>query len=180
MLAAEQEQSSTRDRTKMFARISKDKNATLGDGARSVEQALVGVRPLSVCADKSTHATTDPASMRESAVGRYGDLYVQTGHSSLLQWHSKYTSQVLPFVIPRMVSGPDYNPAERWRRTYPDAPYVSTQEFTRAFARRIEASCRTDFSALPIIRSVAYKHTVEHTMGTVAPFFGRTGSASDT
>ena len=75
---------------------------------------------------------------------------------------------------------PRLQPVQRWRRTYPGAPYVSTQEFTRAFARCIEASCRTDVSALPIISSVAYKHTVEHTMGTVAPIFGKTGSATNT
>ena len=48
------------------------------------------------------------------------------------------------------------------------------------FARRVEASCRTDWSALPILRSVAYKWTVEHTMGTVAPFIGKRGAPTDT
>ena len=104
---------------------------------------------------------------------------MRTGRKELVQFHSKYTSQVLPFVIPRMVSGPDYYPDRRWRRCI-DAPLVSPREFTAAFARRAEAQCRTSWDALPIVRSVTYKFTAEHTMSTVAPFFGRRNSATDT
>ena len=48
-----------------------------------------------------------------------GKLTIQTGHSLIPQWHGKYFSQILPFVIPFMVSGPDYEfyaEQKRWRR----------------------------------------------------------------
>jgi hypothetical protein len=54
------------------------------------------------------------------------------------------------------------------------------QEFTAGFARRVEAQCRTDWTALPIIRSVAYKFQAEHTMGVIAPFYGKKDSATNT
>ena len=95
------------------------------------------------------------------------------------EFHSKYTSQVLPFVVPRMVSGPDYYPDRRWRR-HADAPLVTPREFTSGFARRAEAQCRTSWDALPIVRSVAYKFTAEHTMSTIVPFFGKKNTALDT
>ena len=73
--------------------------------------------------------------------------------------HYWYFSQVLPFTIPRMVSGPDFFPDSAWRRNIEDAPAVTPTQFCSAFARRIEAPCRTDWTALPIIRSVTYKWT---------------------
>ena len=63
---------------------------------------------------------------------------------------------------------------------FEDAPFVSVQSFVGGFARRVEASCRTDWSALPIMRSVVYKHTAEHTMTTLAPCFGKGGRATGT
>ncbi len=48
-------------------------------------------------------------------------------------------SQVLPFGIPRMGSGLDYDASHRWRRVADDAPLVSDLELTRGFARRAEA-----------------------------------------
>ena len=80
----------------------------------------------------------------------------------------------MPFVIPRMVSGPDYFPEDRWRR-HEKAPLVSSSEFTRGFARRVESQCRNDWTAVPIVRSVHFKFQAEHTMGTVAPFVGTKG-----
>ena len=53
-------------------------------------------------------------------------------------------------------------------------------EFSSGFSRRVEASCRKDWNALPMIRSVAFKFTAGHTMGTLAPFFGKRNSATDT
>ena len=87
--------------------VARDKNATPGDGARSLERCLEDIRPQAVCMDKSVQACSDPATLREGALERHGDVHVQTGGKAILQWHSKYLSQVLPCVIPRMVSGPD-------------------------------------------------------------------------
>ena len=97
-----------------------------------------------------------------------------------MQFHSKYFAQVLPFVIPYLVSGPDYFPDQRWRRKFKDSAIVSPQEFAAGFGRRVEAQCRTDWAAVPIIRSVAFKWAAEHTMSTVTSFFGRRGAATDT
>ena len=77
-----------------------------------------------------------------------------------------------------MVSGPDFYPQRPWRRVYDDAPKVTAPQFCAAFARRVEAPCRTDWTALPILRSVTYKFVAEHTMTTVAPVIGKRGSAN--
>ena len=158
---------------KMRFLFEREKNATPGDGSRSVDECLQDIRPQAVCMDKEATSNSDPATLREKAIGRYGDLYVQTGSKLIPQWHSKYFAQVQPFVIPRMVSGPDYDMLNRWRRQYEDAPCVSPQAFVAGFARRVESNGRTDWSALPIMRSVAYKHSVEHTMSAHTAFQGK-------
>jgi len=161
-------------------RLINDKNATPGDGARSLEDCLEDLRPHAMCVDKGVQACSDPATLREGALERYGELHVQTGGKEIVQFHSKYFAQILPFVIPYMVSGPDYFPDQRWRRKYADAPWVSPQEFAASFGRRVEAQCRTDWTALPIIRSVAFKWVAEHTMSTLTKFTGKLNSATDT
>ena len=148
------------------------KNATPGNGARRFEECLEDIRPHAICVDTSAQACSDPATLREGAMGRFGDLTVQTGGKEVLQFHTKYVSQVLPFAIPYMCSGPDFFPDQRWRRTGENAPWVSPQVFAASFARRVEAQCRSDWSALPIIRNVAYKWLAEHAMVTVTDFCG--------
>ena len=69
----------------------------------------------------------------------------------------------MPFVIARMVSGPDYDKDRRWRRTFEDSPFVHPHEFMRGFARRIELQVRQDATAVPIVRSTWFRWTVEHT-----------------
>ena len=78
-----------------------------------------------------------------------------------------------------MVSGPDFFVEHRWRRVE-SAPIVTPMEFARSFARRIESMCQQDWTALPIIRSVAFKWTAEHTMATGVKLLGRHGNATDT
>ena len=141
-----------------------DKNATPSDGPRPLEKCLEDVRPKSFTLDRSTASCSDPATLRAGALQRYGEINVQAGSRFIDQWQPKYFSEVLPFVIPRMVSGPDYDPVNRWRRRFEDAPLVSPMEFTRGFARRVEAQCRHDWSAVPIVRSVSFKHQAENTM----------------
>ena len=93
-----------------------------------------------------------------------------------------YFSEVLPFVIPGMVSGADFHDEpEPWRcQKHADAPRVPAQRFAQAFARRVEAPCRTDWTALPIVRSVSYKYTAEHTMSVLANFVGKRGRTAET
>jgi len=121
--APEEEQECTAKRLRLF----REKNATPGDGARSVEACLEDLRPQTMCADRSAAACSDPGTQREGAIERYGQLNVCTGGKEILQFHSKYFSQVLPFVIPFMVSGPDFFPDQRWRRRDENAPWVSPQ-----------------------------------------------------
>eukprot|EP00959_Pyramimonas_sp_CCMP1952_P116954 2444617-Pyramimonas_sp.AAC.1 len=106
-----------------------------------------------------------------------------------LMWPSALAdfSQVLPFVIPFMVSGPDYvfhSREDRWRRKDVEgelqAPWVSAAAFTAAFARRCESQCRRSWDALPIIRSVNFKYAVETAGSSLAvPMSGLRGAASE-
>ena len=149
-----------------------DKNATPGDASASIESCLADARPKSFTMDRDTVSSSDPAALRAGALERYGDLKIQTGSKFVDQWKSKYYSQVFPFVIPRMVSGPDYDPENKWRRKL-ESPVVTSKEFTRGFARRVEALCRNDWTALPAIRSVDFSFTAQHTMSMVTPFTGK-------
>ena len=82
-----------------------------------------------------------------------------------------------------MVSGADFREEteQPWRRQkLEDAPRVLPNVFVRGFARRVEAACRMDWSALPIMRSVAYKFTAEYTMSPLAQFCGKRGWTADT
>ena len=134
----------------------KEKNATPGDGDLSLEDTLSDRRPVSVVTESSGQASTDPATLRTNTIKRFkgaqdedeephgqlkdGKLTVQTGHNSMNQWNGKYFSQILPFVIPFMVSGPDfefYEKTKRWRRRdmagdqstdFLKAPWVSAAE----------------------------------------------------
>ena len=154
-------------------RIHDVKNATPGDGGTSLEACLDNLRPQSVSLDKSATSCVDPEARRQAALVRSGVLPVEIKSKELSQFHSKYFSQALPLVIPRMVSGPDFFPARPWRRIYDNSPKVSAPQFSAAFARRAEAQCRTDWQALPVVRSITYKFVAEHTMTTIAPIVGR-------
>ena len=81
----------------------------------------------------------------------------------------------LPFVIPRMVSGPDYPKRPRWRRVYDDAPEVTPTEFLRGLARRAEAQIRNDQAAIPIARSNWFQYTVENNSPMFAPYKSKKG-----
>ena len=61
-----------------------------------------------------------------------------------------------------------------------DAPFASVCAFAAGFAHRVGAACRTDWSALPILRQVAFKHAAEHTMSIIGYFKGKRGSATNT
>ena len=165
-------------RLKLF----KTKNSTPGDRASCVSKCTETIRPMAMCLDRSSSSISRPADTHAGAWKGFGTLHVQTGNKWLSQWCPQYFSQVLPFVIPRMVSGADFREeAEPWRRQrFEDAPRVPVQAFVQGFARRVEAACRTDWTALPILRSVSHKYSAEHTMSTLANFCGRKGWTTDT
>ena len=174
------------------ARLIKEKNATPGDGAGSADTCLSDGRPSFISTGVSTQSCSDPATIRTGAVLRHGecevgDLTAQTGHTMIPQWHAQYFSQILPFVIPYMVSGPDFTfheNASRWRRKdkpgHLTAPRVAASKFVAGFARRCESQARQSWVALPIMRSVVFRYNVETGALCIAPFYGRRGSATDT
>jgi hypothetical protein len=139
-----EEEEMQQERRSKLPRLMQEKNATPGDAMRSVEKCLDDVRPFAIALDRTVSACTDPATLREAALERYGELEVQTGCKAISQWNTQYFSLVLPFVIPRMVSGPDFDPRNRWRRTFDDAPIVTPRAFAAGFIRRVEAPCRLD------------------------------------
>ena len=126
-----------------------EKNATPGDGAREGAGCLEDLRPKAVHFDRDPTACTDPGSVGAGGVDRFGELSVQTGNKFTDQWKAEAFAQIMPFVIARMVSGPDYDRERRWRRTYEDAPFVDPHEFMRGFARRVEMQVRGDATAVP-------------------------------
>ena len=66
------------DRRRKMPRLVQEKNATPGDCGRPVEKCMDDVRPSAVTIDRNPSACTDPVTMREKALERYGDLKVQT------------------------------------------------------------------------------------------------------
>ena len=161
-------------------RLFTEKNATPGDGARSLEACLEDIRPHAICVDRTAAAASDPQTQREGCLERFGELKVSTGGKEINQFCPKYFSQVLPFVFPQMVSGPDYFPDQRWRRTHPDAPWVTPDEFIAGMARRAESQFRNDWTAVPIMRSVGFKWKAEHTMCPATYFQAQNKAATKT
>ena len=145
--------------------------------------------------EKSAGAGSHPADQRAHAVERgarveQGSLQIQTGHQLIPQWNSKYFSQIFPFVIPFMVSGPDFEfgdteGANRWRRrdfgSKLRAPWVSADTFLAGFARRCESQCRHDWTALPVMRTVTFQYKAQ-TSGSLCtlPFEHRGKGPLDT
>ena len=140
-------------------RLIQEKHATPDAGPMAMESCLSSGRPASIVLEQSVEASTDPDALRANAVARTaglqdGVLNVQTDNKLVPQWHGRYFSQILPFVIPFMVSGPDFEfstGAQRWRRKDAagfklPAPWVSASTFTAGFARRCESQCRQDWT----------------------------------
>ena len=72
--------------------------------------------------------------------------------------------QGVSFEHPTEISGPDFLPRKSRRHPEGDATAsgeaeVTMTDFLRGFARRVENPCHSDFTAIPILRSLWYKHT---------------------
>ncbi len=98
-----------RERNKR-ARLTEEKQATPGTGGRTPEASLHEVRPFSITNSVSTSAASEPPSIREGARNKREDLEINTKAEAIVEGDSKYFSQVLPFVLPYIVSGPDNHP----------------------------------------------------------------------
>jgi len=98
---------------KQSSALPSEKNATPGDGEQDLDTCLFDSRPMSAVQEVTSSAASDPATMRSGAIDRLagqgpGSSTIQTEHEPLPQWQGKYFSQILPFVIPFVVSGPDF------------------------------------------------------------------------
>ena len=112
----------------------REKNATPGDAATCVSRCVDEIRPIAMCVDRNNTSTCTPADAREGSMSLFGHthaqadaregsmtqcghIHAQTGSRFRSQWCPQYFSEALPFVIPRMVSGPDFrDEATPWRR----------------------------------------------------------------
>ena len=157
-------------------RICNDKNATPGDGARSLDKCLDDIRPQAMCIDRSTKSASDPATQSEGALQSYGDLEIQTGNKMITKFESSYFPEALPFVFPQVCGGPDFWLHKRTRRP-PDAPQVGFQEWVAGMARRAESQFRNDWTAVPMMRHVLTVWQSEHTLSTLSAHEGGPGSA---
>ena len=155
------------------------KNATPGTNLVPADAMFAEIRLHTVTMDKTSKTCTDPDTQRTAAFTQYGELAVVTSTEAVRQYDASYFALALPFVIPIMASGPDFYKDARWRRTHPDAPWFGPAEFAQSFARRIEAQCKVDWTALPLIRSVAFKFMAEHTMSPMTPFGMKKNEASE-
>jgi hypothetical protein len=134
--AQEEAEESSRKKQKV---LHSTKNATPGDAAGSIETCLDDIRPKAFTLDSKPTDCTEPEAMKRGALQRYGELHIHTGNDLVSQWESKYFSMIMPFVFPRMCSGPDFTPDKKWRRGV-DSPAVTPMEFNRAMARRLSGS----------------------------------------
>ena len=158
--------------------ITLEKNATPGDATRDLEDCLADTRAKAFHCERSTDACSDPAAIQAGGLEQFrGDLHIQTesGNKFVDHWKSESFARIMPFVITRMVSGPDYDEDRRWRRTFVDAPFVHPDEFMRGFARRIELQVRQDTTAVPIVRSTWFRWTAEHTASVLWHYKGHRG-----
>lgn len=156
------------------------RHAVPGDAATDMDDALLEKRPKSFILDKSPAASSDPDAIRAGGFQRHGDVHIETGNRFVNQWNTQYTSMTLPFVIPRAVSGPDYFGQARYRRPVAEfAARVTPTEFLRGFSRRVERQIVTNWTAVPLVRSVWFKYTVEHAPFSVVSLSRKRGRALD-
>ena len=104
----EEERGDAEHRPHKRLRICNEKNATPGDGARSLDKCLEDIRPHAMCVDRSAKSASDPATQSEGALQSFGELQVQTGNKMIPQFESSYFSETLPFVFPHVCGGPDF------------------------------------------------------------------------
>ena len=85
---------STSERRTKMVQLIREKSSTPGDGGKAPSDCLWQHRPHAVSAGISTGAIGDPSAARMGAIMQHGKIEVQTGHTLISQWESKYISQV--------------------------------------------------------------------------------------
>ena len=69
------ESNASHDRPSLF----NGKNAVPGDAPQGVTDNLNDIRPVAVFLDRNATSASDPASLRQGTLERFGELHVQTG-----------------------------------------------------------------------------------------------------
>ena len=115
--------------------------------------------------DRAPQLAAEEKEMRTEAFRSYAaveekTMELQTGYHMQDQWRGDFISKAMPFTIPRLISGPDFFPGERQSAEPQDGlplrPAMSPTAFLNALARRNEAQCRANWTALPVFRSLWY------------------------
>ena len=83
-------------------------------------------------------------------------LDVSTGKDLTKQWNSSFFARAFPFSIPKLVSGPDFPRKPRERRSA-GAAELGPLAHARMLAKRVEASVRNDWIAVPAARNLGTK-----------------------
>lgn len=154
----------------------KEKHATPGGKPSEVlDDALSNVERHTQIFDVNAYGEHAVPDVQTEILGHYAALDVKLDRKFIPQWHTKYFSQIMPFEMPRMVSGPDFARAPRWRRQgkWGDENYsawVTPTAFLRAFCRRVELQTATSWTAVPIVRSVWYRHYIERQSAALGSF----------
>ena len=91
--------------TSLRKMVTFEKHAVPDQISQPMSSALEEIRPSSFMLDRVAESATDPASIKEGALRRYGDLHIGTSNKFVEQWNSRYTSLAMPFVVTREVSG---------------------------------------------------------------------------
>ena len=107
------------------------------------------------------------AGVPDAAAGGGGErvktstLELETGCDMQEQWTGAYVSQALPFIIPRLISGPTFFPTAEDVAAAEAAsrPLLTITAFLHGFVRRVENLCHADWTAVPVLRSLWFKYT---------------------
>jgi len=155
-----------------------EKHATPSEGAAPVQEVFEGERPQSLIEERSSDAGMDAAAQRTEVLRQYTAFDVKVDAHYITQFHSLYPSQVFPFTLPYMVGGPEYfSRSDDSRRAFTYAPSgeyyeqfglpslpacakVDSRLWTAGIARRIEAQLQADWSLIPALRNLDFRHSM--------------------
>jgi hypothetical protein len=138
--------------------IQPQKNATPAEGSVEVSRVFLGVRPHTMVVERSSKNVANPGEQLGAALEKADEMSITTGASMVPQWETQYFSRVFPFVMPRMVGGPEFSPLRRWRRRG-DAAFVTLKQWTKGIVRRAEGQFRSDWAFIPAIWNCLFRFT---------------------
>ena len=158
--------------------LMQDKHATPAEGASPLDEVFQGLRPQSLIEERTSDAGMDAAAQRTEILRQYTPLDVKVDAQYVSQFHCLYPSQVFPFTFPYMVGGPEHfsrNEDSRRSFTYPvtgpfyeqfeltalpECAKVPSRLWTAGVARRIEAQIQADWTLIPSLRNLDFRHAM--------------------